>query len=145
MIYGFLMAIALLSSGPDYTPKTSITLVITIYSTGDQKLWTYTLENRRISVTRHFPDGRRDMPVFRRDLTVDEAKRLDRYFRGFSLHELKKEYIDTDTGGDSYTCYHIKINTSAKDVYVFYARPDKLLNLNRVINRLLPQQYHLWD
>jgi len=126
-----------------YVPRTDISLSITIYR-GTRSLWTYRLTTDSISVTRHYTDGTPDAVMLNRTLTVKEIKALDRYFTGFKPGELKHRYTDESIDGDSCSRYYFSINMSEKESYVCYARPPELSGLNRMINGLLPRQYHLW-
>jgi hypothetical protein len=126
-----------------YTPKTDFTVFITVFR-GEQPLWTYRLTGKRITITRHYTDGRPEATALKRDLTVQEIKKLDRYLAGFPLTGLQHHYVDERVNGDSCLRYHLKINWNERESYVCYARPAELAGLNRAINRLLPRQYRLW-
>jgi hypothetical protein len=127
-----------------YTPKTDFSVRITIYFQGTRPLWTYRLSAEGVSVTRHYIDGRTDETPVKRALTVQEIKRLDKYFAAFPIGELKRDYVDERVDGDSCSRYLVKINGNEKASYACYGRPAELIGLNRVINGLLPRQYRLW-
>ncbi|MBP7734430.1 MAG: hypothetical protein KA369_00520 [Spirochaetes bacterium] len=139
------LIIALLGGSAGYVPKNDLVLTITIYAIDSRKLWTYVLDTRRISVTRHFTRGEPDRVLLERPLTLQEIKKLDRFLGRYPFDSLEKYYINERIHGSTGTVYHIRINRKGKDSYVFYARPESLLELNRFINRLLPRQFHLWD
>jgi hypothetical protein len=126
-----------------YTPKTDFSVIITVFR-GERPLWTYRLTGESITVKRHYTDGRPEATALKRDLTVKEIKRLDRYFAGFPLTGLERHYVDERVDGDSCLRYIVRINRDERESYVCYARPGGLAGLNRAINRLLPRQYRLW-
>lgn len=128
-----------------YAPKHDLALTITMYRINTQKIWTYALDMAGISVTRHCPGGGPDLIVHRRPLTLKEIKKLDRFVGRFPFDSLEKHYVNESIHGDTGTVYRIRINRGMRDHYVYYARPARVLELNRFINRLLPRQYRLWD
>jgi hypothetical protein len=135
--------LSLVAVAAAYTPKNDFAVTVTVYR-GMKPLWTYCLSGDSISVTRHYAEGRREATALKRDLTVKEMKRLDRYFAAFPLAGLQRRYTDERYDGDSCLRYLVKINRGEKESYVCYARPAELAGLNRAINRLLPRQYRLW-
>lgn len=137
--------ISLLLGSTGYVPKNNIALDIIIYNLNNQKLWTYALNMTSLSVTRHFLAGEADRLVHQRALTLREIKRLDRFLARYPFAALERYYINEKISGTSGTVYCITINRDGKEVFVYYARPAAVLELNRFINRLLPRQYHLWD
>ncbi len=139
------LIIALLGGNAGYVPKNDLALTVTIRAIDSRKLWTYALDTRRISVTRHFNRGEPDRVLLERPLTLQEIKKLDRFLGRYPFDGLEKYYINERIHGTTGTVYNIRINGKGKDSYVFYARPETLLELNRFINRLLPGQYRLWD
>ncbi|HNW27239.1 MAG TPA: hypothetical protein PKN50_02080 [Spirochaetota bacterium] len=139
------LIIPLLLGGPRYVPKHDFALTITIYRINSQKLWTYALDMTGISVTRHSPGGEPDLVVHRRALTLKEIKKLDRFVGRYPFDSLEKYYINEGIHGDTGTVYCIRIHGGITDHYVYYARPGRVQELNRFINRLLPRQYRLWD
>ncbi|OHD63263.1 MAG: hypothetical protein A2176_11810 [Spirochaetes bacterium RBG_13_51_14] len=140
-----LIVIPLLFRAVGYMPETSFSVIITIYAGTARALWTYSLDTESISVTRHSANGDPDRIVERRALTLKEIKKLDKYFTLFPLQRLAKQYVNEKIHGDTCSRYFVRINREEKQTYVCYARPEELLDLNRVINRLLPRQYRLWD
>jgi hypothetical protein len=140
-----LIIIAMLLALPAYTPKNNFSVNITIFVHHDRRQWSYRLDAGGVSVVRHSLEGGDDVTVVRKDLPLEELKKLDRYFAAYPLGDLKKEYINENIDGDTFTWYNIMINSTHKNIYVFYDRPKDLVDLNRVINRLLPRQYRLWD
>ncbi|HPL17942.1 MAG TPA: hypothetical protein PL180_14710 [Spirochaetota bacterium] len=137
--------IPLLLGGPAYVPKHDLALTITIYRIDNQKLWTYALDMSGISVTRHSTGGGPDLIVHRRALTLQEIKKLDRFLGRYPFDSLDNYYVNEDIHGDTGTVYRIRINRGSTEHYIYYARPGRVLELNRFINRLLPRQYRLWD
>jgi hypothetical protein len=139
------LIMTLLLGSASYVPDNNLSLTISLYTLDNRKLWTYALDMRSISVTRHSLSGEPDRLLHRRDLTVRETKKLDRFLARYPFDRLEKYYINEGIHGDTGTVYRIRINKNGKDLYVYYARPAAVLELNRFINRLLPRQYRLWD
>jgi hypothetical protein len=142
---GALIVISMLLALPAYTPKNNFSVYVTIFVHHDRRQWTYHLDAGGISVVRHSLEGGPDVTVLRKDLTPGQLKKLDRYFAVYPLGGLEKKYINENIDGDTFTWYNISINSMQKNTYVFYDRPKDLVELNRVINMLLPRQYRLWD
>ncbi|MBN2158152.1 MAG: hypothetical protein JW807_02065 [Spirochaetes bacterium] len=130
----------------EYNPKNRVSVTIILHDIiGHRALWTYELDNNHIRVTRHASVERPDSVIFERNLTYNEKKKLSRFFGGFPIHKIEKKYIGRTHTGDSCSIYRIKINAVEKGAYVYYSRPEELLELNRFINRLLPRRFRLWD
>lgn len=139
------LIITLLMGSAGYVPHNNLALTITIYTISNQKLWTYTLDMNSISVTRHSLNNEPDRLLHQRALSLKEIKKLDRFLARYPFDKLEKYYINEGVHGDTGTMYRIRINRGGKELYVYYARPGTVLELNRFINKLLPRQYRLWD
>lgn len=126
-------------------PEITFSLTVTIYSLPREKLWTYRLSPDAISITRYAVEGGRNTTAYRRDLSRKERRSLIKFFQRFPLDSLQSKYIDENNRGTTYYEYHFLIQRSSRDIYVYYARPDELLELNHTVNRLLPRRYHLWN
>jgi len=135
--------LSLILAASEFTPKNDFTVAVTVFR-GLRPFWTYSLSGESIEITRHYADGRRNAEVLKRNLTVKEIKRLDRFFSAFPLRTLQHRYVDEGVDGDSCLRYNVKINRGEQEAYVCYARPAELASLDRAINRLLPRQYRLW-
>ncbi len=139
------LIIPLLLGSFGYVPKNDLTLTITIYNINNQKLRTYALDMTRISVVQHSLNGEPDRFLHQRNLNLKEIKKLDRFISRYFFDSLEKYYINEGVHGNTGMVYRIRLNRGMKDHYVYYARPAKVLELNRFINRLLPRQFQLWD
>jgi hypothetical protein len=139
------LIITLLTGSAGYVPHNNFALTITIYTISNQKLWTYTLDMKSISVTRHSLNNEPDLLLHQHALSLKQIKNLDRFLARYPFDRLEKYYINERVHGDTGTVYCIRINRSGKEVYVYYARPGTVLELNRFINKLLPRHLHLWD
>jgi hypothetical protein len=139
------LIIPLLLGSFGYVTKNELELTITICTINNQKLWTYALDMRGISVTKHSLSGEPDRLVHQRYLTLVETKKLDRFLGRYPFDSLEKYYINERVHGDTGAVYRIRINRSRNEHYVYYARPEKVLELNRFVNKLLPRQFWLWD
>lgn len=139
------LIITLLMGSSGYVPHNNLTLSIIIHTISNQKLWTYTLDMNSVSVTRHSINGDPDRILHQRILSLKEIKKLDRFLARYPFDSLEKYYINESVHGNTGTMYHIRINRDGKEVFVYYSRPVTVLELNRFINKLLPQQYRLWD
>lgn len=142
---GCALIITLLMGGAAYVPANDCSLEIVIYNLDNRRLWTYAIGMTSLSVTWHSPSGEPDRLMYRRGLTAGETKKLDRFLARYPFGRLEKYYVNERINGNTGTVYRIRINKNIKDVFVFYARPEQVLELNRFINRLLPRQFHLWD
>ncbi len=139
------LIIPLLLGSFGYVPKNELALTITICTINNRKLWTYALDMTGISVTKHSLSGEPDRLLHQRNLTLKETKKLDRFLGRYPFDSLKKYYVNEGVHGDTGTVYRVRLNRGVKDHYVYYARPDRVLELNRFINKLLPRQFWLWD
>lgn len=143
------MAMAALLSLPAaalFSPKNRIEVSIVLYDaiTG-RKLRTYLLTSQMITVTCRAADTGMDRVMVRHSLSELECRKLDRFFSGFDLGTVGKQYFNENGGGDSFWVYRISVNRIIKEAYVYSARPPALLQLNGEINRLLPRSQALWD
>ena len=142
----FLMIGSLLAaSAVSAAPADSFDVTVEIFTLPRKKIWTYRLTPGAVSIFRRAVDAGRDTTAYRRDLSENQRRSLGRFFRRFPLERLESNYIGERYQGETFYAYHIQINKIKKDIYVYYARPDELLDLNRALNRLLPREFHLWS
>ena len=117
---------------------------VTEYTKGRYKTFTYDYTPNEIVVTRHSVNARPDKVLFRRKTTPDEDAFLSRYCTAFPFASLKDSYTDDKTEGETHQEFYVEWSDSHRTIYVYYATPPELRQLEEAIEKMLPANRDDW-
>jgi len=107
-------------------------------------LYCYEVDNDSILVTKYSTNDKPEIILYSNSLTIKQKLEFERFFSGFSLSEMKENYINQNVQGSRHDVYEIAVDGFSKTITVYIMDVPELIKLTELIEKCLPTDRKGW-